>query len=219
MSDTQERPVLQLADDLSLPPFWQEIWREAKARDAEPARQSCFNDGAHFVIGKLVEAAKDLVRLRKIDDAHDGPWEDQDAFNVFNRQISKAYHATSERWAEIVGAEVVDAMWQCPADDETSPTIAAPSPSKEVTPRHEVKFPATRMTLEQAKKEHDEWHPVYIEDCLWCRSEVALPSVRAALQASEEREQRLRAEIKEWRDDWDRVELDRWLAILDGGKP
>ena len=55
-----------------------------------------------------------------------------------------------------------------------------------------VKFPATRMTLEQAKKEHDEWHPVYIEDCLWCRSEVALPSVRAALQASEERERQIR---------------------------
>ena len=51
------------------------------------------------------------------------------------------------------------------------------------------------------------------------------------LEASEEREQRLRAEIKEWRDDWARVEhhnesfrearvkLDGWLAILDGGKP
>ena len=85
-----------------------------------------------------------------------------------------------------------------------------------------VKFPATRMTLEQAKKEHDEWHPVYIEDCLWCRSEVALPSVRAALQASEEREQRLRALCEE------RMEngLDTCalcpsdvVAILDGGKP
>jgi hypothetical protein len=70
--------------------------------------------------------------------------------------------------------------------------------SNETTPKERpvsqlVKFPATRMTLEQAKKEHDEWHPVYIEDCLWCRSEVALPSVRAALQASEEREAKLRA--------------------------
>ena len=169
MSDTQGRPVSQLADDLSLPPFWQEIWREAKARDTEPARQSCFNDGAHFVITALKDAAKALVRLRKIEDAHDGPWEDEQAFQVFNRQITQAYHATSERWAEIAGVETVDSMWAIPEDD--------------------------------------------------------------ALQASEEREQRLRAEIKEWRDDWARVEhhnesfrearvkLDGWLAILDGGKP
>jgi hypothetical protein len=110
----------------ALPPFWQEIWREAEARIPDDTiKQSCFNDGAHFVIGKLVEAVKDLVRLRKIDDAHDGPWEDQDAFNVFNRQISEAYHATERRWSEVVGAEVVEAMWQCPADDETSATIAA----------------------------------------------------------------------------------------------
>jgi hypothetical protein len=86
------------------------------------------------------------------------------------------------------------------------------------------------MTLEQAKKEHDEWHPVYIEDCLWCRSEVALPSVRAALQASEERELRLRALAKGFRAngiapvDYHNSTIEEYIArqierILDGGKP
>jgi hypothetical protein len=101
-----------------LPPFWREIWREAEKRIPDDrARQSCFNDGAHFVIGALMEAAKDLVRLRKIDDAHDGPWEDEEAFALFNRQITTAYHVTSERWAEIVGAETVDSMWEIPGED------------------------------------------------------------------------------------------------------
>jgi hypothetical protein len=113
-------PLNELADDLSLPPFWQEIWREAKARDPEPAWQSAFNDGAHFVIAVLTEAAKDLVRLRKIDDAHDGPWEDEQAFQVFNRQITEAYHATSERWSEIVGVETVDSMWAIPECEHTN---------------------------------------------------------------------------------------------------
>lgn len=118
----------------ALPPFWKEIWSEAKRRNPTyTVYRSEFNDGAHFVIKALREAAEALIRLRKIDDAHDGPWEDQDAFNVFNQQISGAYHATKRRWSEVVGAEVVEAMWQCPADDE-SPTIAAPSPSNEVTP-------------------------------------------------------------------------------------
>jgi hypothetical protein len=106
-----------VSDTSELPAFWREIWREAEARIPDDAtRQSCFNDGAHFVITALVDAAKDLARLRKIEDAHDGPWEDQQAFNTFNRQITEAYYATSERWAEIVGVETVDAMWAIPAD-------------------------------------------------------------------------------------------------------
>lgn len=104
----------ELAPD-ELPPFWREVWREAQARiPDDTTRQSCFNDGAHFVINALQEAAKALVRLRKIDDEHDGPWEDEKAFQLFNRQITQAYHTTSERWAEIVGVETVDSMWAIP---------------------------------------------------------------------------------------------------------
>jgi hypothetical protein len=104
-----------------LPLFWQEIWREAERRNPEPTHQSLFNDGAHFVINALKDAAKEIIRLRKIDDLHDGPWEDESAFALFNRQITEAYIATENRWSEIVGVEVVDAMWAIPDD----PVLAA----------------------------------------------------------------------------------------------
>lgn len=221
----------ELAPDLSLPPFWQEIWREAEARIPDDTiKQSCFNDGAHFVIEALKEAAKDIIRLRKIDEAHDGPWEDQDAFYVFNRQISEAYHATSGRWSEIVGIETVDAMWTIPPDldraaasDEMlyaaldswdgekatfynpdhhivkrmraaleaalatpSPTIAAPLeyfPERaqgvdcykcedgEPHTHRLTDDPVERDALASVKAEHDEYHVVYYEDCVWCRSD------------------------------------------------
>ena len=102
------------ADHRELPPFWQEIWRASALLSYDPAYQSTFNDGAHFVINALKAAAKELVRLRKIDDAHDGPWEDEEAWHQFNSAVTFAYVRTVERFREIIGDETVDATWPTP---------------------------------------------------------------------------------------------------------
>ena len=71
------------------------------------------------------------------------------------------------------------------AYDEATKRFDALSTDTEPQPADEVMAdPVEQNTLVAAKAEHDEYHVVYFEDCVWCRS-WALDKIRKTITESE----------------------------------
>lgn len=86
------------------------IWRVAEERHPDDsARQSAFNDGAHFLVQVMRQSCAEIVRLHAMLDAT-GAFTDKAAFGKFNADYTKAYRAANEALTAVLGEAVTNAL-------------------------------------------------------------------------------------------------------------
>ena len=99
-----------------------EIWAEAKRRyPDDPTWQSCFNDGAHFLIQTMRRSCAEIVRLHAMLDAT-GAFTDRAAFGKFSSDYTAAHRSANSALTAVLGEAIVEALhFQTVEADATLP--------------------------------------------------------------------------------------------------